>query len=197
MVRYAKWGACQDNKSGKRVCGSSWCLIGVCAKSPNSQISHRGVWDHYCKPSVWGKEDPGKQCCKKEKPTQNLRTNPSAIVSPWRNHFREIHNSLLLPYRLWQSSLQHLVFPCWNYHVNTLLTGILQTAGIGEKIWNMPKNIYRKWNYIARIYDGNLSRQRALQDTTLKTFPPSLLFFNPCLCCRSSKILLKYCMVNK
>lgn len=190
MVRCTKWGACQDNKSGKRVCGSSWCLIGVCATSPNSQISHREVWDHHCKPSAWGKKDPGKQYCKKEKSTQNLRTNPSVIASPWRNHFREIHIHECCPTGSGRASLQHLVLPCWNYHVNTLLTGILQTTDVGEKIWNLQKNISRKRNYITKIYDENLSRQRALQDTTLKTFPPSLLLSKDlCLCCRSSKIL--------
>lgn len=97
----------------------------------------------------------------------------------------------LMPYRLCdRASLQHLVFLCWSYHVNTLLLGILQTTDAGEKNWNLQKSISRKWNYIARIYDENLSRQRALQDTTLKIFPPSLLFSKDlCLCCRSSKIL--------
>lgn len=73
-------------RSGKRVCSSSWCFIGVHAKFPNSQVSHREVWDHHCQRASW---DAEKQSTEK-KTTQNLSTNPCGIASPWRNHFREI-----------------------------------------------------------------------------------------------------------
>lgn len=131
-----QWGACQDDKSGRRVCSSSWCFIGVHAKSLNSQVSHREVWDHHCKPTAWGKKvgDPGKQSIAKENNPES-KNWPICDCSSLEASLQWNPCSLLVLYRLCDvSSLQHLVLPCWNYHVNTLLIGILQTTDVGKKM---------------------------------------------------------------
>lgn len=200
MVRYAKWGACQDNKSGRRVCSSSWCFMGVCVKSPDSQVSHREVWDHHCKPAAWGKKvgDPGKQSIAKENNPESKNQSVCDCCSLEESLQGNLF-SLLMLYRLCdRASLQHLVSPSWNFHVNTLFIGILDTSDIGEKIQNLQKNISRKWNSITRIYDGNLGRQRTLQDTTLKTFPPSLFSSKiSAYAVEAVKYFKKYCRINK
>lgn len=161
----------------------------VCARSPNSQVPHREVWDHHCKPAAWGKM-VGKQSIAKN-PTQNLRTNPFVIASPWRNHFREIHINYWCPTNSGTEPPSSTLF----FHAESAML-ILFSLGYCTQLMAVKKsgickkNISRKWNYIARIYDENLSRERTLQDITLKTFPPSLLFSKDlCLCCRNSKML--------
>lgn len=103
MVRCTKWGACQDNKWGKRVCGSSWCLIGVCATSPNSQISHREVWDHHCKPSAWGKKILENRVLQKRKTNPESKNQPICDCFSLEESLQGNPHSFVLPYRLWQS----------------------------------------------------------------------------------------------